>query len=72
MVHLWMATSENGMNLFKVNNKKNRMQLLYIFLDLIVTFNKSKMLKIITAYWPILAECSISIPPDNVRKTKVF
>ena len=55
MVHLWMATSENGLNLFKVNNKKNRMQLLYIFLDLIVTFNKSKMLKIITAYWPILA-----------------
>ena len=45
-----MATSENGMNLFKVDNKKNRMKLLYIFLALTVNYSKSKMLEIITTY----------------------
>ena len=61
-----MATSENGMNLFKVDNKKNRMKLLYIFLALTINYSKSKVLEIITTYWRILAQCSIFITPEKV------
>ena len=50
MEHPWMATSENDTNLFNVNNKKNRMKLLYIFLALIITLSKSKMSEIIATY----------------------